>query len=329
MSGSRAIRIVAIFGPTAVGKSRVAVEVARAIAGEVVAADSMQIYRGLPILTDQPGEELMTAVFHHLVGVVPLSAEYSAARYAREAEGIVREVAGRRRLPLLAGGTGLYMRGLLGGLSFAPRAGSEARARWEGFLAERGADAAFRELKRLDPGAAAVTGRGNPRRLVRALEAAQARAESPELAANGTSSPAPVERGRLWSAESPYRVLSFGLEMPRAALYARIDQRVDEMMAAGAVDEVREALRGRVSRTAAQAIGFQDIRDYIEGAQTFEQAAAAMKQKSRRYAKRQLTWMRKMPDVVRIDVAGRTPEQAARQIIDCVRQAGFFPYGSS
>lgn len=240
--------VVAIFGPTAVGKSRVALAVANALGGEIISADSMQIYRGLPVLTDQPPERDLKEVPHHLVGTVPLNEDYNAARFAREARKIIREVSAGGRLPLLVGGTGLYMRALLGGFSF---------------------------------------GAG--------------------------------ERDRLWSPESPYQVLCFGLVMPREELYRMIDARVERMLAGGAVAEVRQARRGKVSRTASQAIGFADICRHLEGRLSLDEAAAVIRQKSRRYAKRQLTWMRKMPDIVRIDLAAHTSTAAATLISERIQ----------
>lgn len=305
-------RIAAIFGPTAVGKSQVAVEVARAAGGEIISADSMQIYRGLPVITDQPSPEMLAQIPHHLIGAAPLGEEYSAARYSLEAREVIRAVAGRGRLPLLVGGTGLYIRGLLGGLSFAARPAADVRREWEKFIREKGKAAAYDELKRLDPDAAASIDRNNPRRLMRALEAAGSDGQSMAW-----------ERHRLWSPESTYRALSFALESPREELYRKIEARVDNMLMAGAIDEVREALQGEVSRTAAQAIGFNEIKEYLAGSLTLEEATTAIKAKSRRYAKRQLTWMRKMPDLVRIDVSGRTPVQGAEEILGHMRQAGF------
>lgn len=300
--------LIAIFGPTAVGKSRVAPMVARAVRGEIVSADSMQVYRGLAVLTDQPSADDMAEVPHHLVGTVPLTEEYSAGRFAREAAEIVRAVNSRGNLPLLAGGTGLYVRALVGGFSFAGQGSEALRRKWEKFVKEKGTEAALAELKRLDPEAATSIDRHNHRRLVRALEAAEA--QGPPLFG---------ERGRLWSAESPYQVLCFGLTMPRVELYRRIDERVDRMLAAGAIEEVREANRQPVSRTASQAIGYSEISGYLNGDLALDEAAAAIKQKSRRYAKRQMTWMRNMPDIVKIDLAGRSSTGAAQSIIEHVK----------
>lgn len=306
------IRVVAVYGPTAVGKSRVAVEVALALGGEIVSADSMQVYRGLPGLTDQPAAALLAAVPHHLVGVVPLSEEYNAVRFARDAGAAMRGIAGRDALTLLAGGTGLYIRALLGDFSFDAGSDPEVRRKWEEFIWDRGAAAARAELERLDPKAFRVVDTDNPRRLVRALEAAEA--DGLSLAG---------ERGRQWSGDSPYQVLSFGLQTDREELYAGIERRVDDMLQTAALPEVEAALRGNVSRTVAQAIGFEEVAAHLRGEISLADAATRIKQRSRRYAKRQLTWMRKMPDIVKIDMAGRDAAQAASEIIGRVRLAGF------
>ncbi len=300
--------IISIFGPTGVGKSRVAVAVAACLGGEIVSADSMQVYRGLPILTDQPSHELMQTVPHHLVGYLPLDEEYSAAQFVQDAVRAVAAIEVRGKMPLLAGGTGLYLRALLGDFSFAGEGEASARLDWQRFIAEEGDDAAWQELLQLDPQAAETVDRHNRRRLARALEAAES---------GGASISA--ERDRLWSAESAFDVLSYGLEMERQELYSRIDDRVDAMLVEGAIDEVRRARRGTVSRTAGQAIGFVELSDFLDGKLSLAEAAEMMKKKSRRYAKRQLTWMRKMPDIVRIDLTGSGIEAAAGDIIERIQ----------
>lgn len=297
------------------GKSRLAVALAQTAGGEIVSADSMQIYRGLAVLTDQPSPEMLAAVPHHMIAVAPLSEEYSAGRFAREAGGALEQVAAAGHLPIVAGGTGLYNRALLGGLALAGEPSAAARKKWERFIQENSESAAAAQLEQMDPEAAAVIDVKNPRRLVRALAAAE----------SGGASMA-AERDRLWdAASSPYRVISFGLEMPREQLYARIDARVEEMLAGGAIEEVRQALEGEVSRTAAQAIGFAEIGMFLSGETSIDEAKAAIRQKSRRYAKRQLTWMRKMPDIVRIDLAEEAFTAALGQIIDRLERAGFIP----
>lgn len=300
--------LIAIYGPTAVGKSRIAAAVAREVGGEVVSADSMQVYRGLPIITDQPSPAERGGVAHHLIGVVDLSEQYSAARFAADAAAIIDDIAGRGRLPLLVGGTGLYNRALLGGFTFAARGGDESRHDFEELVRREGLEAGIAELKRLDPQSAAVIDARNPRRLIRALEAAST--AGPTIAA---------ERERLWSAESPYRPLSFGLFMPREELDRLIDERVEGMMDAGALEEVRQARNGTVSPTAAQAIGYKELCACLDGELTLQKAADSICQKSRRYARRQLTWMRKMPDIARIDVAAGATGAAATQISERIR----------
>ncbi len=305
--------MIAVFGPTAVGKSRVAVMVAERLAGEIVSVDSMQVYRGLPLLTDQPSPELQARIKHYLIATVPLAEEYSAALYVREARKALADIQRRGRLPLVVGGTGLYLQALMGGFSFAGRADEGTRAKWERFLREEGREAAYGELLRLDARAAALVDRENPRRLVRALEAAESRGAS--IAA---------ERERLWSGPESIAggIVITGLERQRGELYAAIDSRVDGMLATGAIDEVREARRGPVSRTAARSIGFSELSEFLDGRLSLEAAAAAIKQRSRRYAKRQLTWMRKMPDIARIDLSGSSTRAAAQTIIELFESLG-------
>jgi tRNA dimethylallyltransferase len=303
--------IVSIFGPTAVGKSRLAVAVAREIDGEIVSADSMQVYRGLSVLTDQPGPELLDSVPHHLVGTIPLDEEYSAGRFVAEAGAAIDEIASREKTPILCGGTGLYIRALLGGFSFAGRSGTGKRGKWEALIETGGLDEAYRELQILDPEAAEHVDRGNPRRLVRALEAAESAGHS-----------IAHETDRLWSPRSDYRVHSFGVERDRQSLYRLIESRVDSMLGSGAIEEVSEALEGAVSRTAAQSIGFQEIAACLSGRLTIEEAASSIKRRSRHYAKRQLTWMRKMPDIARIDLTGGDIDKAAGEIIKGIRGQG-------
>ncbi len=294
--------ILAIFGPTAVGKSRVAAAVAAAAGGEVVSADSMQVYRGLPILTDQPGTALLELAPHHLIAHVGLDEEYSAARYAGEAETVIAGLLERGALPVLAGGTGLYVRSVLGGFDFP---GEGDRERWRRFVEEEGVEAAFAELERLDPEAATAIDRHNPRRLMRALEIAEA---SPQ----GWR----PRRDRLWSGESHHgETLCFALELERGELYRRIDRRVGRMVELGVLEEVRKARRGKVSRTASQAIGFAALCDHLDGRLTLDEALEVIRRDSRRYAKRQLTWMRKMPDVVRIELTGSAPEAVVERIV--------------
>lgn len=294
--------IIAICGPTAVGKSLVAVAVAQALGGEIISADSMQVYRGLPIITDQPTGKLLESAPHHLVATVGLDEEYSAARFVVDAAAAIEGISERGHLPLVVGGTGLYIRALTGDLSFAGTDGV-AREYWESYVADHGSEAARMQLLKLDPEAAAAIDGENPRRLVRALEAA---------AAGGSVA---AERDRLWSSRGSRPICAFVLDLPREQLYESIDRRVDEMLAGGAIEEVRAALAAGVSRTAAQAIGLREIEALLAGQASLADTAAAIRQKSRNYAKRQLTWMRKMPDVARIDVAGRTVRETAETII--------------
>lgn len=300
--------IVSIFGATAVGKSRVAAIVAHDLGGEVISADSMQIYRGLPILTDQPGEELLQMAPHHLVAHVGLDEEYNAARYSGEAAAVIGRLQSNGVLPVLSGGTGLYVRSVVAGLEFPGNDDAGVRSKWEEFVANEGLEAGLEELASMDPEAAVRVDGRNPRRVIGSLVRADTREGGRD-----------DRQDRLWSARSPYETLSFGLELERRELYRRIDERVGEMLERGVLDEVARARSGKVSRTASQAIGYRTICDHLDGKLTLEQVAECIRQDSRRYAKRQLTWMRKMPDVVKIDLTGSSLEAASETIIARIR----------
>jgi tRNA dimethylallyltransferase len=270
--------VLALFGPTASGKTAVAELLADRIGGEVVSADSMQIYAGLPLLTAQPVRRT------RLVAVWPLSKKGSVAEYARAAHAEIDALVTAARTPVVAGGTGLYLRAALGELELPPPPGPSRRAYWGELYDRVGGEEAHALLAERDPAAARRVHPNDRRRVVRALE----------LAEQGMSlSPT---SDRLWSAEMRHPTLVFGLDVPPGALAMRIEQRVRAMFDAGVENEVHAALAAGVSSTAAQALGLREIGEAPPG-RAFDLLVA----RTRRYAAYQRKWMRRIPGLVSVD----------------------------
>jgi tRNA dimethylallyltransferase len=303
-------RVIAVVGPTAVGKSAAAEDVALALGGEIVSADSMQVYRGMDIGT---AKEPMAArsVPCHCVDLVEPGSAYSAALYQRDARAAIGDVASRGHAPILTGGTGLYVRAALDDLTFpAGENASGARARIEADLRRLGPAGLHALLADRDPASARLIHPNNTRRVVRALEMLAIDHVSYAQQAEGLS-----ERRAF------YPALFVGLTMERSALYGRIEMRVDEMIEAGLIDEVRGLLDAgyRDALTATQAIGYKELVPVIEEGSRLDVAIAAIKQATRHYAKRQLTWFRADPRVRWIDVTELSRAEtadAARALIE-------------
>ena len=279
------ISVVVVAGPTASGKTRLAVELCRTLSGEVVSADSMQLYRGMPIATAQPTPAEMCGVPHHLIGFLPIGQPFSVADYVPMAAQVIRQVTAAGHLPVVTGGTGLYIRSLLQGLSFAPEnADPTIRSGLECRLQQEGAAVLYAELQQADPAAAAGIHPNNIKRVLRVLEMylATGRTQAQNAALSHRN-------------PSPYRVcfLCLGFR-DRAILYERINTRVQKMMQQGLEEEARTALRGG-GATALQAIGCKELLPYFQGTCTREQAVESIQRETRRYAKRQMTWFRREP----------------------------------
>jgi tRNA dimethylallyltransferase len=302
-----------LFGPTALGKTAVAVELAERLGAEIVTADSMQVYAGLPILTNQPTAEQAARVPHHLTGFVAPSDDFSAAAYASLAHAAIDGLLGRGKRVVLEGGSGLYVRAALGGLLFGPAPDPAVRAGLERRLQQEGVAALAAELQRLHPQLAGSVDLANPRRVLRALESVAAGQGS---ATAGLSHSATAGRpDELWTPGSRYRHALVALTADRELLHRRIDLRVDLMIADGALDELRAArAAGPLSRTLQQAIGVRELSACLDGALSIAEAAAQTKQRTRRLVRRQLTWMRKLPDAATIAVAGDSPGTVADRL---------------
>ncbi len=289
--------VVALFGPTGVGKTAVALALAdrlRARGEEPVAvsADALQVYAGLEVLTGAATAAERERLEHRLLGILPVTETCSAGAFARRAHAEIDALLAAGRRPIVVGGTGLYLRAALADLDLRPPADPAIREHWTARLHRDGPAALHAELARRDPRAAQAVGHTDAHRLVRALELLDA----------GHRPPA---GDQLWTASARHPTLLAGLTMEREVLYARIDARVEAMVAAGAAAEVRAADAAGASVTARKALGFDELlRGDVE----------AMKTRTRRYAKRQLTWLRKLPGARLVDLTGRTPQDAAAEV---------------
>jgi tRNA dimethylallyltransferase len=299
------VHVIAVFGPTGVGKTAVAIALAERLRAHsedpvAVSADALQVYAGLEVLTGAATRQERGRLEHRLLGILPVTATFSAGEYARRARGEIDALLEQGRRPIVVGGTGLYLQAALTDLDLRPPVPPAIRARRAAALADRGPEALHAELAALDPATAAALEPTDAQRIVRALELLDA----------GHAPPAAGAASRLWTAETRHPTLLAGLVMDRAALYARIDARVEAMVRAGAAEEVRRAEAAGASVTARKAVGFAEL---LTG------DVAAMQVRTRRYAKRQLTWMRKLSDVRLVDVTGREPADVAGELYAALR----------
>jgi tRNA dimethylallyltransferase len=288
------IEVLAVFGPTASGKSAVAEAVADQLSTEVVSADALQVYRGLPILTNQPAQPT------RLVAIRELSEQMSVGEYAALAHATIDELVHAHGVAVVAGGTGLYLRAALADLRLPPAPAPEARARWEAAYDADPAGAAAR-LAEVDAQAAAVVHPNDRRRVVRALE----------LAELGES--LVTRRDRLWSDDVRRPTLVVGLQLPPPVLARRIEERATDMFERGVVAEARAALAAPVSRTAEKALGLRELAELEP-----DGARARIVERTTRYAAYQRKWMRRIPGIVMID-ADRSPDEVADAILEVAR----------
>ena len=283
-------RVIAVGGPTASGKTALSVGLAKAFGGEIINADSMQIYKNLDVGTAKPSIEERQGVPHYLLDFLPPETPYSVADFTAAADPLIQEITARGKLPLVVGGTGLYITSLLNGTAFAPEKTDPAiRARLQERAEAEGGAALYAELQSIDPNYAAQVHPNNLPRVIRALEL---------YAATGRRMS--EERVNARPAEPPYRSRCLCLTCrDRAVLYDRIERRVNLMVENGVLAEAKQVYDHRDTyRTAAQAIGYKEFFPYFEGTGSLDECTARLKQATRNYAKRQLTWFRRQNDAV-------------------------------
>ena len=277
------IPVVAVVGPTASGKSDLAVEICRRFGGEVVSADSMQIYKGMDIATAKPTEEEKQNITHHMMDFLDNTEDYSVALYQQATAECIAEIYSRGLLPVVCGGTGLYVDTLLNNVKLSEDSyDEELRVSLLKRAEDEGADRLLEEVRAFDPEYAEKLHPNNVKRIVRALEVYK------------TTGTTMTEQNKLSKQTSPYDVCFIGLDAEdRQFLYDRIDRRVDVMLERGLEEEAREYLSSANGSTSAQAIGYKELRPFFDGAITLDEAVENLKKATRRYAKRQLTWFRR------------------------------------
>ena len=296
--------VVAIVGPTCSGKTRIAVELARSIRGEIVSADARQAFKLLDVGTAKPTTSEMRDIPHHLVSFLSLEDEISAGVYAKLARDAVEEIFARGRRPIIVGGSGLYIRAIADGLFDAPDVKREVRAELRNRLHEEGAEKLLAELKEVDPDTAKGLLHQNYKRILRALEIYYSSGKRiSDLQEDFPSRP-------------NFDTVQFGIIVERQELYRRIEKRVDEMISNGLVEEVKGILKKGFdpSLNSLQTVGYRETIEYLNGGIKFEEMVDLIKMNTRRYAKRQMTWFKKDNRIIWIDSTARDAADAALEI---------------
>jgi tRNA dimethylallyltransferase len=298
-------KVIFIVGPTAAGKSEIAVRLAQRLKGEIVSCDSMQIYKGMDIIASKSSTTSRKKIRHHLIDILSPGKVYNVSRFRKEALKTIRGIIKRKKLPILVGGTGLYVSVLIDGI-FDFKSGDKAvrkrlyeQAQWHGSLF------LYKRLEDIDPEAAAKIHPHDARRIIRAIEVFET-----------CGKPISYLQKQRKGLSAEYDVRVFCVNRERQELYRRIDERVDKMFAKGLEKEVKRLLNSGLSKTACYAIGLKELKGYFEGLYGLEEAKRLIKRNTRQYAKRQLTWFRKDKRVEWIDVTGREkPLTSANRIL--------------
>ncbi|MCM8796370.1 MAG: tRNA (adenosine(37)-N6)-dimethylallyltransferase MiaA [Candidatus Omnitrophica bacterium] len=303
-------KIIFITGPTAIGKSRLAIVLSRRLNAEIISCDSMQIYKGMAILSAQPSPKALREVPHHLVAFVSPRREYDVFRYSRQANKKVRDIIKRGKTPLFVGGTGLYISIVVDGIFRGAKRNEMLRRRLYRQAEGAGAEFLYEKLKKVDPTAAEKIHPHDTKRIIRALEVFES-----------TGKPiSQWQRVRYGGLSNNYDIRIFCLNLKRSLLHKRIEQRVEEMFKDGVLDEVRKLLSMPLSRTASYAIGLRELEGYLAGRYDLETAKQLIKRSTRLYAKRQLTWFRKDKRIEWIEIKDKeTAESIAKRILRKIR----------
>ena len=283
------IQVVSVVGPTASGKTRLSVALAKHFDGEIVSADSMQIYQGMTVATAKPTKEEQQGVPHHLIDFLPPDQTYSVARFVKDAGRCIEDIHSRGKLPLIVGGTGLYVDSLLNHIQFSEEHRDEVYSQQlRAVAAAEGVESLLSMLRAVDEETAArLAAEHNPKRIIRALEFYHT-----------TGQPISRQIKLSRNAPSPYKAVKLGLNFhDRAQLYERINRRVDMMLEQGLAEEARAVLAAPLSNTSSMAIGYKELAPYLRGEASLQDCIEKLKRETRRYAKRQLTWFRRDKEI--------------------------------
>ncbi len=291
MVKSAARRLVFIVGPTAAGKSEVAFKLAKKINGEIISCDSMQVYRHIPITSQVPSSKWRKAIPHYLIEELEPAAEYSAAEFRKRALRLIESILKRKRVPIIAGGTGLYMKSLLDGLFSSPEKDIRFRKKLEKEAKSKGSQHLYSKLEKIDPDSARKIHPNDIRRIIRALEV---------YYLTGVS--ISQQKKKAVGIASKYDCLIFGLNMPRDVLYKKIDDRVEKMFDDGIVKEIKMIYKKKLSMTAKASLGYKEITGFLKKEYGLPEAKELLKRNTRRLAKKQLTWFRADKRINWIDV---------------------------
>ena len=302
--------VVFLVGPTAVGKSEAAVELALAISVEIISCDSMQVYQGMDVGTAKPGKDIRKRIPHHLIDIIKPKVEFSCADFCQRSKVLIAGIIKNGKIPLLVGGSGLYIKALMDGLFSGPSRDQKLRNRLTRQAELYGNQYLYQKLKQLDPVSAAKIHPNDRRRIIRSLEVYE-KVKIP------ISRLKPLKEG----ISSQYKVRIIGLDRDRKDLYSRIDQRVDKMLEHNLVDEVRGLIKKGFSLTAQQALGYKEIIGYLNGRYGLKEAERLVKRNTRHFAKRQLSWFRheKRIEWVKID-KDETAASIAEKVLRLLNQ---------
>lgn len=307
------IPLIVVCGPTASGKTGLGIELAKKYNGEVVSADSMQIYMGMDIATAKPTPQEMKGVTHHLISYVQPTESYSVAQYVEEAHKVIKDIYNRGKTPILVGGTGLYINSLVNNIEFGKENSSdEIREQLYKKLEAQGAESLLQQLAQFDPQSAQRLGTANHRRLIRAIEI---------YLTTGKTMTQHIAESKL--APTPYNDVRIGLSCKdRENLYNKINLRVDLMVEQGLLEEAENFRNQAYSNTAVKAIGYKELEPYFNGSLTLSQALENLKRETRRYAKRQLTWFRRDEKINWILTDTMTKQQVLQNAVDIIDNSG-------
>ncbi|MGN0487596.1 MAG: tRNA (adenosine(37)-N6)-dimethylallyltransferase MiaA [Acutalibacteraceae bacterium] len=304
--------VAVVAGPTASGKTALAVEIAKKLGGEIVSADSMQIYEGMDIATAKPTEEEMQGIPHHLIGFLNPGESFSVAKYKTLALEKIREILSRGKLPIVAGGTGLYIDTLIDNTSFLDYEASDIRVRLEERAESEGMESLYRELTEIDRPTAEKLHIHDRKRIIRALEV---------YYATGETITKQCELSHAEESEFSWCVIGLSAK-DRSVLYDRINRRVDVMLDRGLLEEAKDFFGDSRSATAAQAIGYKELMPYFDGEATLAEAVENLKMQTRRYAKRQLTWFRRRESMNWLYIDEMNQEELTKSTCDIILQKG-------